>query len=155
MKSLFRNKFYVGYSTQPRRLRQRAHGRAVNARHENHDVVLDGLPTWRGSDALAAVTGGADVLAPTTLINPSPEQVADGLHVGVGRLHRIGQESAVTAWYLLAPDTIDETMAELLERKRGLIDAVTDGQVRDDERLVEAVVRELRGRPFRHLRVVA
>jgi SWI/SNF-related matrix-associated actin-dependent regulator 1 of chromatin subfamily A len=71
------------------------------------------------------------------------------------RLHRIGQESAVTAWYLLAPDTIDETMAELLERKRGLIDAVTDGQVRDEERLVEAVVRELRGRPFRHLRVVA
>jgi SNF2 family DNA or RNA helicase len=71
------------------------------------------------------------------------------------RLHRIGQESAVTAWYLLAPDTIDETMAELLERKRGLIDAVTDGEVRDSERLVDAVVRELRGRPFRHLRVVA
>ena len=71
------------------------------------------------------------------------------------RLHRIGQESAVTAWYLLAPNTIDETMAELLERKRSLIDAVTDGQVRDEERLVDAVIRELRGKPFRHLRVVA
>jgi SWI/SNF-related matrix-associated actin-dependent regulator 1 of chromatin subfamily A len=71
------------------------------------------------------------------------------------RLHRIGQESAVTAWYLLAPDTIDETMAELLQRKRSLIDAVTDGRVHDEERLVDAVVRELRGRPFRHLRVVA
>jgi SWI/SNF-related matrix-associated actin-dependent regulator of chromatin subfamily A-like protein 1 len=71
------------------------------------------------------------------------------------RLHRIGQESAVTAYYLLAPDTIDETMAELLQRKRGLIDAVTDGQVRDEERLVEAVARELRDRPVRHLRVVA
>jgi hypothetical protein len=71
------------------------------------------------------------------------------------RLHRIGQASAVTAYYLLAPDTIDETMAELLERKRSLIDAVTDGQVRDEERLVDAVVRELRGRPVRHLRVVA
>jgi SWI/SNF-related matrix-associated actin-dependent regulator of chromatin subfamily A-like protein 1 len=71
------------------------------------------------------------------------------------RLHRIGQDSAVTAWYLLAPDTIDETMAELLERKRTLINAVTDGQVRDEERMVDAVVRELRGRPFRHLRVVA
>jgi SWI/SNF-related matrix-associated actin-dependent regulator 1 of chromatin subfamily A len=71
------------------------------------------------------------------------------------RLHRIGQESAVTAWYLLAPDTIDETMAELLQRKRSLIDAVTDGEVHDEERLVDAVVRDLRGRPFRHLRVVA
>jgi superfamily II DNA or RNA helicase len=71
------------------------------------------------------------------------------------RLHRIGQESAVTAWYLLAPNTIDETMAELLERKRSVIDAVTEGQVRDEERLVDAVIRELRGKPFRHLRVVA
>ena len=71
------------------------------------------------------------------------------------RLHRIGQESAVTAWYLLAPDTIDETMAELLQRKRGVIDAVTDGQVRDQEKMVDAVIRELRQRPFRHLRVVA
>jgi len=71
------------------------------------------------------------------------------------RLHRIGQDSAVNAWYLLAPDTIDETMAELLERKRSVIGAVTDGQVRDEERLVDAVVRDLRARPFRHLRVVA
>jgi SWI/SNF-related matrix-associated actin-dependent regulator of chromatin subfamily A-like protein 1 len=69
------------------------------------------------------------------------------------RLHRIGQESAVTAWYLLAPDTIDETMASLLQRKRSLIDAVTDGQVHDEERLVDAVVRELRARPRRQLRV--
>jgi SWI/SNF-related matrix-associated actin-dependent regulator of chromatin subfamily A-like protein 1 len=65
------------------------------------------------------------------------------------RLHRIGQDSAVTAWYLLAPNTIDESMAEVLERKRSLIDAVTDGQVRDEERLVDAVVRELRERPLR------
>ena len=71
------------------------------------------------------------------------------------RLHRIGQDSAVTAWYLLAPDTIDETMAEVLERKRNVINAVTEGQVRDEERLVDTVVRELRGRPYRHLRVVA
>ena len=64
------------------------------------------------------------------------------------RLHRIGQDSAVTAWYLLAPDTIDETMAELLQRKRSLINAVTDGQVRDEEPLVQAVVRDLRERPL-------
>src|SRR6202007_384420 len=43
------------------------------------------------------------------------------------RCHRIGQRDAVTAWYLLAADTIDETMARLIQRKRGLIAAVTDG----------------------------
>ena len=61
----------------------------------------------------------------------------------------------MTAWYLLAPDTIDEMMAEVLARKRSLINAITDGQVHDEERVVDTVVRELRGRPYRHLRVVA
>ncbi len=65
------------------------------------------------------------------------------------RLHRIGQRDAVTAWYLLAPNTIDESMASVLEQKRALIEAVTDGQVRTEERLVDAVVRDLRERPLR------
>ena len=39
------------------------------------------------------------------------------------RCHRIGQRDAVTAWYLLAAETIDETMAELVERKRGIVGA--------------------------------
>ena len=72
------------------------------------------------------------------------------------RCHRIGQRDAVTAWYLLAADTIDETMATLIQRKRGIVAAVTDGQRADTDGLVEGVVRELReGRPLRHLRPVA
>jgi SWI/SNF-related matrix-associated actin-dependent regulator of chromatin subfamily A-like protein 1 len=71
------------------------------------------------------------------------------------RCHRIGQHDAVTAWYLLAADTIDETMARLIQSKRQHVAAVTDGRVVGDGGLVEAVVRELRdGRPFSHLRVV-
>jgi SNF2 family DNA or RNA helicase len=72
------------------------------------------------------------------------------------RCHRIGQHDAVTAWYLLAADTIDETMAALIERKRATVAAVTDGRRVDGDGLVEAVVRELRdGRPLKHLRPVA
>ncbi len=71
------------------------------------------------------------------------------------RCHRIGQHDNVTAWYLLAAGTIDETMARLIARKRGLVAAVTDGRRLDGDGLVEAVVRELRdGRPFRHLKPV-
>ena len=71
------------------------------------------------------------------------------------RCHRIGQRDAVTAWYLLAAGTIDETMARLIARKRGLVAAVTDGKRLDGDGLVEAVVKELRdGRPFRHLKPV-
>jgi superfamily II DNA or RNA helicase len=71
------------------------------------------------------------------------------------RCHRIGQRDAVTAWYLLAADTIDETMARLIERKRGLVAAVTDGRTLEGDGLVDGVVRELRGgKPFRHLQRV-
>jgi SWI/SNF-related matrix-associated actin-dependent regulator 1 of chromatin subfamily A len=71
------------------------------------------------------------------------------------RCHRIGQHDAVTAWYLLAADSIDETMAKVIERKRGTIAAVTDGRTLDGESMVEAVVRELRAEPARrHLRAV-
>jgi SWI/SNF-related matrix-associated actin-dependent regulator 1 of chromatin subfamily A len=62
------------------------------------------------------------------------------------RCHRIGQDDSVTAWYLLAPDTIDETMADVLAWKRGVIGAVTDGRFVEGESLVEAVLRDLRER---------
>jgi superfamily II DNA or RNA helicase len=71
------------------------------------------------------------------------------------RCHRIGQRDAVTAWYLLAAKTIDETMLELIESKRRVVGAVTDGRRDDETAMVEGVVRALRGRPLRHLRAVS
>ncbi len=71
------------------------------------------------------------------------------------RLHRIGQQDAVNAWYLLAAGTIDETIATLLERKRAVIGAVTDGREESDEAIVDALARELAGEPYRRLRAVA
>ncbi len=71
------------------------------------------------------------------------------------RCHRIGQQDAVNATYLLAADTIDETIATLLERKRAVIGAVTDGRENDERGVVDALVAELRGEPYRHLRAVA
>ncbi len=71
------------------------------------------------------------------------------------RCHRIGQHDAVTAWYLLAADTIDETITDLLQRKRGIVAAVTDGRRHDPGGLVDDVVASLRDAPLRHLRPVA
>ena len=45
------------------------------------------------------------------------------------RLHRIGQSEQVTAWYLLAADTVDEKIAALIEDKRALIAAASDGEL--------------------------
>ncbi|HEX3434043.1 MAG TPA: DEAD/DEAH box helicase [Solirubrobacteraceae bacterium] len=71
------------------------------------------------------------------------------------RCHRLGQQDAVNAWYLLAADTIDETIAKLLERKRAVIGAVTDGRPEADEAVVDALAHELAGDAYRHLRAVA
>ena len=46
-------------------------------------------------------------------------------------------------------------MIELIARKRGIVGAVTDGRRDAGEAVLEGVVRELRGRPRRHLRPVA
>jgi SWI/SNF-related matrix-associated actin-dependent regulator of chromatin subfamily A-like protein 1 len=71
------------------------------------------------------------------------------------RCHRMGQRDAVTAWYLLAAETIDEDMSAVIARKRGTVAAVTDGRTLDREGLLDAVIRELRARPpRRHLRAV-
>jgi SWI/SNF-related matrix-associated actin-dependent regulator of chromatin subfamily A-like protein 1 len=71
------------------------------------------------------------------------------------RCHRIGQQDAVNSYYLLAADTVDETISSLLERKRAVIGAVTDGRPEDEAGVVDALVRELRAAPYRHLRAVA
>jgi SWI/SNF-related matrix-associated actin-dependent regulator 1 of chromatin subfamily A len=71
------------------------------------------------------------------------------------RCHRIGQQDAVNAYYLLAAGTIDETISTLLERKRAVIGAVTDGVEENEEGVLDALVRELRATPYRHLRAVA
>lgn len=43
------------------------------------------------------------------------------------RVHRIGQRDAVTAHYLLAEDTIDETVWRLIEGKRVIVTQASDG----------------------------
>jgi len=71
------------------------------------------------------------------------------------RCHRLGQQDTVNATYLLAAGTVDETIGTLLERKRAVIGAVTDGRAEDEEGVLDALIRELRGAPYQRLRAVA
>jgi SNF2 family DNA or RNA helicase len=48
------------------------------------------------------------------------------------RAHRIGQRDSVTAWYLLAVDTIEESIFEKLEGKRKIVGTITDGTTESD-----------------------
>jgi SNF2 family DNA or RNA helicase len=59
------------------------------------------------------------------------------------RVHRIGQDRHVTAWYLLAADTIDERIAALIDYKRSVVDSVTDGTASGEAAIVDRLLRQL------------
>src|SRR5215212_2034438 len=59
------------------------------------------------------------------------------------RVHRIGQDRHVTAWYLLAADTIDERIAALIDYKRALVGSVTDGSVGSEAAVIDRLLVDL------------
>ena len=60
----------------------------------------------------------------------------------IDRLHRIGQKDAVTAYFLLAVNTIEEKIAHLLDSKQLVLDAVLDGIHTEEESLLMALINE-------------
>jgi len=51
----------------------------------------------------------------------------------VDRCHRIGQTDSVTGWLMLTQNTIDEDIAALIERKRGIVNRAIDGSDDDEQ----------------------
>ena len=49
----------------------------------------------------------------------------------IDRVHRIGQDEPVTAWRIIAANTIDTKIAELIDSKEGLSLRALDGQAVD------------------------
>jgi len=58
------------------------------------------------------------------------------------RVHRIGQKNAVTVYYLLGTNTIEEKIAKLLDSKQIVLDAVLDGQETAPSSLLSALISE-------------
>ena len=54
----------------------------------------------------------------------------------IDRVHRIGQDQPVTAWRIIAAQTIDSRIAELVDQKAGLAARALDGS---DEEISSSV----------------
>jgi SNF2 family DNA or RNA helicase len=66
----------------------------------------------------------------------------------IDRVHRIGQDQPVTAWRILAAQTVDTRVAELIDAKAGLAARALDGAGEDSEAVdiqLEALVSLLTG----------
>ncbi len=50
----------------------------------------------------------------------------------IDRIHRIGQSEPVTAWRIIAAQTIDAKIAELIDSKSGLAARALDGAAVDE-----------------------
>ena len=44
------------------------------------------------------------------------------------RVHRIGQRNTTTIYYLVAENTIEEKIADMIQRKANVVGAVLDGK---------------------------
>lgn len=59
------------------------------------------------------------------------------------RCHRIGQSDSVNIYYLLAEDTIEEKIAELIDSKMRVLDAVLDGRETEESSLLTELINKL------------
>ena len=85
------------------------------------------VSTLKAGGVGITLTASSDVLFLEQGWTPADmDQAAD-------RAHRIGQKDSVTAWTLIAQDTIDEDIKELISYKRELVESATDGKMLEDK----------------------
>jgi hypothetical protein len=97
-----------------------ARQRNVDAFVEDPDVTVAVCSLTAAGVGLNLQVASDMVLAELSWTDAEQTQAID-------RIHRIGQEKPVTAWRIIAAQTIDSRIAELIDRKAGLAAAALDG----------------------------
>jgi SNF2 family DNA or RNA helicase len=62
------------------------------------------------------------------------------------RAHRLGQKNSVQAWYLIGANTIDEDIYDLIEAKRSIVDAVTEGDEVQQQSIISDLMKRFYGK---------
>ncbi|MFZ9715860.1 MAG: DEAD/DEAH box helicase [Ilumatobacteraceae bacterium] len=87
----------------------------------------------------AAKTGHTLTAAQDVLFVELPWTPADVDQL-YSRCHRIGQKGSVMVTYLIAEDTVDEQIEELIKSKRRVVDNATEGALEDSEEFNQATL---------------
>ncbi len=102
---------------------------------ERQRIVEDFQANSKRQMILLGIQAGGQGLtlhAASNVLFVEPTWTPAELDQAEGRLHRIGQRGAVQAWYLVARGTIEDDIYELIERKREIVGAVTQGSVLEE-----------------------
>lgn len=103
--------------------------RAVDAFQNDKKARVIVLNLQAGGVGLT-LTAGSDVCFVQQGWTPGEHDQAED------RAHRIGQKNSVQAWYLLGVNTIDEDIYDLIESKRSIVDAVTEGDEAENASII-------------------
>jgi SNF2 family DNA or RNA helicase len=77
--------------------------------------------------SLLAAGVGLNLHAASNVVLAELSWTAAEQQQAIDRVHRIGQDEPVTAWRILAAQTIDGRIAELIDSKQGLAARALDG----------------------------
>ena len=117
----------IGYSSirgdQTSKARQSQIDEFVN----NEDVTI-------AVCSLAAAGVGLNLQVASNVVLAELSWTAAEQTQAIDRVHRIGQDQPVTAWRILAAQTIDARIAELIDSKAGLAARALDGSDEDRPR---------------------
>ena len=78
--------------------------------------------------SLTAAGVGVNLQASSNVVLAELSWTAAEQTQAIDRVHRIGQEMPVTAWRIIAAQTIDAKIAELIDSKRGLAARALEGE---------------------------
>lgn len=114
----------IGYASIRGDQTPRARQKAIDAFTEDPDVEVVVCSLMAAGVGLNLQVSSNVVLAELSWTDAEQTQAID-------RVHRIGQDQPVTAWRIIAAQTIDARIAELIDDKAGLAARALDGS--DDE----------------------
>lgn len=97
-------------------------------KNDELDVMIITIAGAEGIDLFSA----SDIIFVEREWTPAREEQAES------RLHRMGQKSPVTAWYIVAKKTVDEKLEKMIREKRKVFGAV----IRQDE-IINTIISEL------------
>ena len=115
----------------------------AKSRQKNIDAFVDDPDVAVAVCSLTAAGVGLNLQVASDLVLAELSWTDAEQTQAIDRIHRIGQEQPVTAWRIIAAQTIDAKVAELIDSKAGLAARALDGSSEDSSAAIDVQTEAL------------